>query len=320
MRRTFAVLTIAVASLSAVACSAGGGVEEVAAPQGAAASAGDAEATEASAPEAARARDSRAVGELQAAAPVADDGDGRDVDEALDAFAAAPVGERIIKDGTVVLEVADGAFDEGFQRVVDTAQRLGGTVVSSRTDATEADEPSGAVTVRVPVDAYERLLAGIADIGTVRSRRITSEDVSAEYVDLRARLRQQQAQERFYRGLLDEADGVEDAIAVQQQLQVVQTEIERLTGRLQFLDARTAFSTLTVRLFEPGAGLPAEPPADEPSLARAWETARDAFVTVVGAMVVTVVGAAPLLLPLGLAVLAWRALRRRPSDAVMRAE
>ncbi|MGH3665540.1 MAG: DUF4349 domain-containing protein [Egibacteraceae bacterium] len=221
------------------------------------------------------------------------------------------IGERIIKDGTVSIEVAEGGFDEAFRRVVEAAERLGGTSVSSTTDNTDGRGPSGSITVRVPVEEYDRFLIGVREFGQVRARSITSEDVSTEYVDLQARLRQQQAQERFYLGLLREAEDVQDAIAVQQQLQSIQTDIERLKGRLQFLDAKTAFSTLTVELFEPGAAPPVltDSPA-EPSLAEYWAQARRALVTVVGLMLVVGTSLLPFAVPLVIGLVVWRAVRR----------
>lgn len=222
-------------------------------------------------------------------------------------------GDRIIKDGEVSLEVAEGRFDTVFERLVVAADDLGGTVVATRTRTLREGRPAGTVTVRVPVDQYERLLVAVREYGTIRSRRITSQDVSTEYVDLQARLRQQQAQERFYLGLLERAEDVEDAIAVQQQLQGIQVEIERLRGRIQFLDDRTSYSTLTVEIFEPGAPAVLAEPTGEPSLGAYWRTAVDGLVTVVGVMLVSVVSLLPVLLLVAAGFVAWRVARRRPA-------
>ncbi len=226
-------------------------------------------------------------------------------------------GDRIIKDGEVSLEVAEGRFDTVFERLVVAADDLGGTVVATRTRTLREGRPAGTVTVRVPVDQYERLLVAVREYGTIRSRRITSQDVSTEYVDLQARLRQQQAQERFYLGLLERAEDVEDAIAVQQQLQGIQVEIERLRGRIQFLDDRTSYSTLTVEIFEPGAAplVNAEGPIT-PSLARYWQHARAGLVRVIGTLLVAVTVLAPLWIPALIALVVWRALRRRAGTLV----
>ena len=230
-----------------------------------------------------------------------------------------PPGERMIKEGTVSVEVGEGRFDQAFRAVIDAAQSFGGDAVASSTRTAENGDTFGSVTVRVPVDNFEELLVGLGDIGTVRNRDVGSQDVSAEFTDLESRLRHLEAQERFYLGLFEKADTVQDAITVQQQLDGIQAQIEKAQGRLNFLDDRTSFSTLTVELFEPGAGGPLvdDPePTDRPSLARYWDTARDAFVNVVGAMLVAALFLAPLLAPLLVVGALWLARRRsRPGRA-----
>ncbi len=198
-------------------------------------------------------------------------------------------GERVIKEGTVALDVEAGAFDRAFAAVVAAARRRGGSVVASETFTEDDDDggTTGSLTVRVPVDEYEDLLVAVADCGDVRRRSITAEDVSAEFVDLQSRQRNLEAQERFYLGLLDQAQGVEDAIAVQQQLETVTGQLEQIKGRLAFLDDRTSFSTLTVELREPSAAdIVVTGETGRPSLGDAWRTAQDAFVNVVAALIV----------------------------------
>ncbi len=221
--------------------------------------------------------------------------------------------QRIIKEGTISVEVGEDKFDAAFQRVIAAARALGGDVIGSSTRTSDEGDTFGSVTVRVPVEDFEDLLVDVGGVGTVRNRNIHSQDVSAEYTDLESRLRHLEALERFYLGLFDDAKNVQDAIAVQQRLDTVQGQIEKAQGRLNLLDDRTSFSTLTVEIFEPGAGsvIAEDTPADRPTLARYWDTARDAFVNVVGAMLVVVLFVLPLLVPLALLGAAWLALRRR---------
>ncbi|HSJ43186.1 MAG TPA: DUF4349 domain-containing protein [Euzebyales bacterium] len=163
-------------------------------------------------------------------------------------------------------------------------------------DASTADNgsTSGTVTLRVPAPDFDDLLVAVGRVGEVEQRSITSEDVSAEYVDLEARLRHNQAQERFYLSLLDRARDVDDAIAVQQQVEGIQQTIEQIEGRLRFLDDRTSYSRLTVELFEAGGAFQAGG-TPEPSFAEYWATARAALVTVLGGTLVVATVALPFL-------------------------
>jgi hypothetical protein len=223
-------------------------------------------------------------------------------------------GERIIKEGTISIEVEAGEFDVAFRAAIDAAARFGGDVAASSTQTDDDGNTSGSVTVRVPVEDFEALVLDVGEIGTVVKRDVGSTDVTAEFTDLESRLRHLQAQERFYLGLLNRAKDVQDAIAVQQQVEGIQGEIEKIQGRLNVLDDRTTFSTLTVALFEPGLGatLTEEDPEARPTLARYWDTARDAFVNVVGALLVATLFLAPVLTVLAVGLLLWLVLRRRP--------
>lgn len=226
--------------------------------------------------------------------------------------------ERIIKEGTISIEVADNKFDSAFQRVITTARTLGGDVIGSSTRTNDDGDTFGSVTVRVPVEDFEDLLVDMSGIGTIRNRDINSQDVSAEYTDLESRLRHLEALERFYLGLFDDAEDVSDAITVQEKLQSVQGQIEKAQGRLNLLDDRTSFSTLTVEIFEPGVGekiVEEEEAGDRPTLARYWQTARDAFVNVVGALLVALFFVLPLLVPLTLLGALGLALMRRRRSA-----
>ena len=213
-------------------------------------------------------------------------------------------GDRIVRDGTIRLEV-DEDVDAAFTRLTSLADRFGGTVLASEASTDDDGTTAGSVTLRVPAEDYDDLLIAVAGVGEVRRRSITSDDVSDEFVDLEARLRHNQAQERFYLGLLDDARDVEDAIAVQQRLEGIQQTIERIQGRLRFLEERTNFSRLTVEVFETGGTFQAGD--GQPSLARWIATARAALINVVGAMLVVMTVALPLsLLGLGIVLVARR--------------
>jgi hypothetical protein len=320
------VLAVTVLMLILAACSGGGdtGTTEAvdAGGQAEGATAEDGEAYE----ESVAGLDSTAGGGSRAAVGGDDATQDSDSDSAappaqepLPDPAPALTGDRIIKEGTITIEVESDGFDQAFTRVVAAARRYQGDVVGSSTRTSDNGDTFGSVTVRVPVANFEDLIVGIGDVGTIRNRDIDSQDVTTEFTDLQSRLRHLRAQERFYLGLLDRAETVGDAISVQQQLDGIQSQIEQIQGRLNVLDDRTSYSTLTVELFEPGAGSALATPTDpeaRPTLARYWDTARDAFVNVIGAMLVAGLFALPLLIVAGALWFGYRTLvrpARRPA-------
>jgi hypothetical protein len=101
-------------------------------------------------------------------------------------------------------------------------------------------------------------------------------------------------------------------IAVQNQLQQVQSNIERLQGQLNQLEDQSSFSTITLQLSEPGAG------AGEPQgrLARAWATAVNGLGVMAAAALVAVVWAIPVAILAVLVLLGLRTLRRPRPDVL----
>jgi virulence-associated protein VapD len=179
------------------------------------------------------------------------------------------LGNRIVRAATVDLEVGKGQLDETIDKASDVVVKAKGIYVGSSTSVPSGEPASGQVTFRVPVDAFEPVLRELKGLGTYRGEQSSTEDVTNQYVDLNAQLAAWRAQERVYLRLLDRARSVADVIAVQNQLQQVQSNIERLQGQLDQLEDRSSFSTITLQLSEPGAAA-GEPPG---RLARAWATA-----------------------------------------------
>lgn len=218
-------------------------------------------------------------------------------------------GRFVIRQGYFTVEYTS-SFDDAFGRVATIAESLGGVVAGISSETVEG-RTVGEVTVRVPVDAYDRLLLDVAEVGEVVSRQVSEEDVSGEVVDLRSRLRHLERQEAFYLGLFDEAQGVSDAIMIQQNLEQIQQRREQVQGRLDYLEQRTSTSTLRVRLVPEGY-------SDDgwyPEVAGFGSYLRDAgqaFLRVTGGLIVFFAGAAPIALLLGVAgTVAYGLLRRR---------
>lgn len=213
------------------------------------------------------------------------------------------LGNRIVRKATVNLQVGKGKLNDTISRATDAVTRHRGIYVSATTSVPDKGPASGQVTYRVPVDAFEATLGELKGLGAYRGERSSTEDVTDQYVDLSAQLAAWRAQERVYLRLLDRAKSISDVISVQNQLEQVQSNINRLQGQVDFLRDQSSYSTIQLDLSEPGAATRAEPAS---RFARAWATAVDGLGAMGAAALVVLVW----LLPLGaLALLVWLALR-----------
>ena len=217
---------------------------------------------------------------------------------------------RVIKNISLEIRIKKDQFQRQFSRAGSLAEQFGGFVTNSQVSETDGKLASGTLTIRVPSNRFEEAVGRLKGLGKVTAEDRSGQDVSKEFVDLEARLKQAKAEEAFFLRLMDEARGISDMIQVQSQLSGVQLRIEEITGQLNYLKDQTSLSTISVRVYEPGAPASGNP---QP-LAKAWNGAVDGFQSVIGGLVVAVGWLAPfaLIALIGLFVLK---LRNRPKVA-----
>ncbi|MCS6802596.1 MAG: DUF4349 domain-containing protein [Chloroflexota bacterium] len=156
---------------------------------------------------------------------------------------------RIIFTGDIQLEVANPL--ETMARVQRLVQDAGGYVASSNA-ASQGDAPVVTMTLRVPAEHYSNVMEQLRRVGDkVRSEKTTSQDVSEEYADLNAQLRNLEAAEAQYLELMRRAQSIDEVLKVQQQLTAVRGQIERIKGRLTYLERRVEMATINVGLYPP---------------------------------------------------------------------
>lgn len=212
------------------------------------------------------------------------------------------IGPQIVQTSSVRLSVQRDRFDETVDEARSIAAGLGGFVVSSSaSQGTSQRLVRGTLVLRIPARSYAEAMKALASLGRVESRRENGQDVSQEYVDLRARIRQLQAVESQLLELLDRANTVGAALAVQQQLSQVQLDLEQARGRVQYLDDQVAFSTISLDLHERVLPVP-KSGGGRFGIVDAWSKAASGFLAVLGWTFVVLATAAPLVLILAVAL------------------
>jgi acetolactate synthase regulatory subunit len=221
---------------------------------------------------------------------------------------------KVIRTGSLDLEVQEGAFQSTLERI--TAQTVGlGGYIAEATTSESSDSPSGSITVRVPGESFDQLLSDLRKLGDVKAVTSKGTDVTAQFTDLAARETALVATRDRLDAVLAEADTVTDILAVQDRITAVQVEIELVKGQQQLLEDQTAFGTLAITLGEPGAEIIEAERAGDGGLGGAWDDARRRF----GDNIETIVswsGSAAVALAVGLGVLllvrlVWVGARRR---------
>jgi len=153
---------------------------------------------------------------------------------------------RIVRTGYMTLEVKD--ISNAINDISLLANQINGYVVSSSKQGDE-DRLSGRISIRVPVERFDETLDKLRKMAIeVPYESTEGRDVTEEYSDLKAQLRNLEATEAQYLELLKKADKVEDILKVQRELSNVRGQIERTKGRIQYLERTSDMALIEVSL------------------------------------------------------------------------
>ncbi|MFN2543673.1 MAG: DUF4349 domain-containing protein [Actinomycetota bacterium] len=219
-------------------------------------------------------------------------------------------GPRVVKTAQLSLVTKRHDFQNAFDRAAQIADLYHGFVASSSTQGVRSR--IGRLTIRVPASSFQSALQDLRSLGRVEGQAISGQDVTAQYVDLQARLRNWQSQERALLKLMGRATTIGQTLRIQNELSSVQMRIEELKGQLRVLDDQTDLATIEMSMRE--SGVPAAPPVHHEQsggLMQALRDARHGFAAVLAAVVVGLGYLVPIALLLALIWLGVRRLRPR---------
>lgn len=213
-------------------------------------------------------------------------------------YTAQDTARMIVRNASLTLVVDDAqARSDSLTSLVNG---LGGYVSSSKSTKFDAGLQT-MLTVRVPADKFDTALASIRKLAVeVRDEQISGEDVTAEYTDLNAQLRNLEAAELQLREIMSRTSKTEDVLAVFNQLTQKRGEIEQVKGRIQFLSQSAALATITVTMMPDALAQPIQVAGWRPegvlkSAVQALIDALQAIATLVIWLVIVVVPVAVIL-------------------------
>jgi hypothetical protein len=192
---------------------------------------------------------------------------------------------KIVRDGTVALSVPDGSFQTKLARIVAIAHANGGFVLTSQTQGST----TGTLTIRVPASRFDAAIGQVGELGTVESSSVTGKDVTNQYIDYEAHLKNLIGRRTVLRGLMTRTTTIGESLTVEKELEDVQLQIDQFQGQLRFLNDQVAESTLTVDLREesaPAGESETDGAIHNPSLSRAWDRAIQGFFGIIATIVV----------------------------------
>ncbi len=207
---------------------------------------------------------------------------------------------KIISTAHLQIEVRN--VQTAFNNITGIASGYGGYISGSSIYGNE-ESKSGNIVVRIPQKSFYAAVGQIEGLGVLKSRSIQGQDVTEEYIDISARLGNLQKQETRLSEILKMANTVKDVLEVEKELERVRGEIERLTGRKNYLEESIEMSTITVNANEPA------PFFEGWGIAEASREAVGGFFNMINVLVIFTGYILPILAYIAVAILIWRGLR-----------
>jgi len=224
-------------------------------------------------------------------------------------------GARVVKTGAMTLIVADGKVGAAVAKLQKLARDNRGYLSEQQTQEL-GDAPSATLTMRVPVARFDAVIETIRSKGfgaKVVSVESSGRDITAEYADTAAQITSLQAARARYLTILNGARTIGEVLSVQQRIDGVQGQIDRLEGSRRVLANQSDLATLSLSVSEKEGERLIE--GERSGFAKAWHDAVDGFTSGVQALIAHS-GRALLVLLVAAAALvvgrwAWRVARRR---------
>jgi hypothetical protein len=161
---------------------------------------------------------------------------------------ADEVNRKLIKTGDLSFKTDD--LDATGKRVKE-AIRKHKAWISSENENTSGRQINRMVTIRVPADRFDAMIADIgAGVERFDQKNISSNDVTEEFLDVEARLKNRKALEIRYLELLSKASTTADLLQIENQINMLRGEIESIEGRMKYLSNQVDYSTLTVNYYK----------------------------------------------------------------------
>lgn len=159
----------------------------------------------------------------------------------------------LIRNASISVETKDprGAYD----RLLEPVRLQHGYIGNMQIQVDALGTHVVTAEIRVPSDHFDEMMRSIEKLGKLLGENTKSDDVTEEYTDAEARLRNQKVTEIRLLGHLSGSTRLADTLAVEREVSRVRLEIERISGRLRYLSHRIEFSTIALTLQEaPRAG------------------------------------------------------------------
>jgi hypothetical protein len=200
------------------------------------------------------------------------------------------ISRKIIYDAQVDLVV--DSVDPIAKKVGTFVQEARGYIAEQNVTGSPGSLRSMRWKVRVPVEQFDSFVESIVSLGELERNNRTSQDVSEQYYDIEARIKNKKVEEETLNKILQERSGkLEDVLKIEIELSRVRGEIEQLQGKIRVIENLSSLATLTLNVRERDKYAPPPPVVADFStqIARAWSGSLQSLVNLCKSLVLWIV-------------------------------
>ena len=210
----------------------------------------------------------------------------------------------VIYNGQISLETSH--IEDTLTKIKALAEGYGGYVAGS-SRSNYGTQATAEITIRVPKDKFRIAVQEIETYGKLLAEDTSSEDVTEQYIDLKARLDNLQKEEQRLSEILTMATTVDDILKVEDELSTVRGDIESLQGQINYLEGNVEMSLISVSLTEPA------PPFTPPGMnwGETFQTAIMGLFIVLRGLIIIAVSSIPIAIIAVPAYYLYRRVKRK---------
>ncbi|MCR4747944.1 MAG: DUF4349 domain-containing protein, partial [Clostridiales bacterium] len=154
---------------------------------------------------------------------------------------------KIIRNAAI--DLSTEKYSETLKAIEKATADLGGYIESSH--ETKYDNYSyTSMTVRVPTGKLDEFLSKMDGAATVTSKSITSDDITASYIDTESHLKALRTEQDTLLELLSQANGLTEILEIQDRLTDVRSQIEYYQSLMNTYDNELEYSTVSIDVNE----------------------------------------------------------------------
>ena len=206
---------------------------------------------------------------------------------------AKPMPPKIIRTGDINLIVDD--FDPAFGKFKQLIDGIKGAYIAKAEISGSSGQPrTGVWKVRVPAVAFDSFLDRLTTLGMPERNVIDSRDVTEEFYDLEARLRNKKTEEaRLIKHLETSTGKLDEILKVEHEISRVRGEVEQMEGRLRMIDNLATLTTVSVTIREIKNYRPPQAPTFATRIQQTFGDSTDALIGFGEIVTICAVGLAP---------------------------